>query len=75
MLTLSCALRLEVNVAIIAAAIPALRPLWATTAHQNQQNGGQLQRADSRRRLNSTYVMMMDQPDSYPSRLETCITA
>ncbi|MCJ1428531.1 hypothetical protein MMC29_006441 [Sticta canariensis] len=68
--------RLEMTVAIIAAAIPALRPLWATSArsNQNQKNGERVGRSDDKQHPNSTYVMMTDQQiveaGSLPSRLE-----
>lgn len=65
------------NVALIAAAIPALRPLWAKRTKQNQNKCGEARRADKKPRLNSTYIMMDQQieVDPPPSQLGTRITA
>ena len=76
LISLIC-LSLEMTVAIIAAAIPALRPLWATSArsNQNQMNGELVGRSDDKQHLNSIYVMMTDlqnvEAGSPPSRLES----
>lgn len=64
------------SVAIIAAAIPALRPLWAESARQNQKNGEKVHRPNQKQRQSSIYVMMDQQmeADSLPSRFDTRIT-
>lgn len=70
-------LRLEKNVAIIAAAMPALRPLWATkNANQNRKTSGQHHRLDDKQRPNSPYVSVNEQVkiDSLSSCLESRIT-
>lgn len=63
--------------AIIAAAIPALRPLWAKRANQIQASSGQVRRPNNKRPQSSTYVMMdpLMEADTPPSRIETRITA
>lgn len=65
------------GVAIIAAATPALRPLWAKSAIQKEKNGGQVRWPNARQRLNSTYAIMDQQMEADPlsSRLKTRITA
>lgn len=69
-------LRLEINVATIAAAIPALRPLWAKSANSNQKHREQARQTDKNRRLESAHVMINQQTEteSFPSGLETRIT-
>lgn len=64
------------NVAAIAAAIPALRPLWAKSAYQNQRIRGQVQRSDDKHLLKPTYVIIDQQirAGPLPSHLETQIT-
>lgn len=64
------------TVAIIAAAIPALRPLWAESARQNQKNGERVHRPNQKQRQSSIYVMMDQHMEagSLPSRFETRIT-
>lgn len=66
--------RLEVNVGIIAATMPALRPLWAKSARRNQKFRRQAHRLDDEQRLKPTYVAM-DRADLFASRLETRATA
>lgn len=75
--------KLEENVAIIAAAGPALRPLWLKRrlwlghTSQNQKTSTPVCRPDDRDRLNSDYVVMDQRivADVFPSRVETYITA
>ena len=71
-------LRLEINVAIMAAASPALRPLWAKKSiNQNQEIIGQANLLNNKKGLNSPYVALYRQreADLLCSRLETRITA
>lgn len=71
-------LRLEINVAIIAAASPALRPLWAKkSANRNQEAIGQANLLNNKKRLSSPYIALYRQreADLLCSRLETRITA
>ena len=71
-------LRLEINVAIIAAASPALRPLWAKkSVNQNQATIGQANLLNNKYRPISPYVALYRQreADLLCSRLETRITA
>lgn len=50
-------LRLETNVAIIAAAIPALRPLWAKSARRSLKARRQACQPDNNQCLNPTYFV------------------
>lgn len=64
------------NIATIAAAIPALRPLWARSAYQRQKNRGQVCGPKNSSPLDSTYIILDQQTkaDPLPSCLETRIT-
>lgn len=69
--------RLEINFAIIAAALPALRPLWAKSANQTRKKRGQACQPNHKQPPKPPYVKM-NQPmevDSLPSGLETRISA
>ncbi|MCJ1423453.1 hypothetical protein MMC29_001336 [Sticta canariensis] len=69
---------LEINFAIIAAASPALRPLWAKKRiNQNQEAIGQANLPNNKKGLKSPYVALYRQreADLLCSRLETRITA
>lgn len=70
-------LRLETNVAIIAAAIPALRPLWVKSARQNKKTKRPVYQPEDKRRLKPSYFAMNRpvEADSLASRLETRVTA
>lgn len=70
-------LRLELTFANIAAAVPALRPLWNKSARQNLKTRRLARQPEHNQRLKPTYVVM-DQPseaDAVASRLDTCATA
>ena len=65
---------MEKNFAIIAAAMPALRPLWATKhVNQNRKIIGQPHWLDDKQRLNSPKVSVNEQVeiDPFSSRLES----
>ena len=57
-------IRLEKNIAIIATANPALRPLWTTSVNQNQQIKGQICWSSGRQQPSATYMMMDQQIES-----------
>lgn len=61
---------------IFAAAIPALRPLWAKSAYQNQKNRGKVCRPDKKKLPYATHVIADQQLEADPlfSGLETRIT-
>lgn len=62
-------------VAIIAATIPALRPLWVKSANQNEENKRQARRPDNVPRPDSARGMIPQQKEAdSPSGLETRTT-
>lgn len=71
----SILLRLEKDIAIIAASMPALRPLWVKSIMQNQKAGELARRPYHHQHLKSTFVMMEHQTDSLLPRPGTCVTA
>lgn len=70
-------LRLEINIATIAATLPALRPLWTKSARRNLKNRRQTRRPEVKMRLIPTYVVRDPnlEADSSTSRLETRVIA
>lgn len=68
--------RLEMNVAIFAATIPALRPLWAKRVNQKQENKIQNRPQHKKRRPNSILAIEPHriEADSPSSSLEACTT-
>lgn len=64
------------NIATIAAAIPALRPLWAKSGDRKQKHREKARRPDNKQLLNSPYVIMDQhvEADLHASHLETRIT-
>ena len=63
-------------IAIIAATIPALRPLWIKSANQNEENKRQVRRPHNVPRPDSLRVMKhpQEEADSPSSSLETRTT-
>ena len=68
--------RVETHIAIIAATIPALRPLWAKSVNQKQENKIQDSPQDKKHRPNSTRAIEPHriEADSPSSILETRTT-
>lgn len=69
--------RLEQDIAIIATAIPSLRPLWAKKANLKRKTSHHARQLDDMQRLSPARVLRDQQieDDSVPSRVETRITA